>query len=115
MILPHINHKMPIYKDCTLGELLTIGTLVFLSLSMTLSLLTKCLLGFAWIGFSIAILALVHVTRFLCGKLQKIKYGKPYGYYQQLFMKKTQNTFLKTIIKMPFVTRRSKWSVRRKL
>lgn len=114
MILNHINHKMPIYKDCTLGELMFVGGCTLVTLSIGLSLITKILLGFAWIGFVITILSLVHVTRFLLGRLQKIKYGKPYGYYQQLLFKKLQKNFIfHSLLKLSYVQRQGKWSVRR--
>lgn len=114
MILHHIHHKMPIYKDCTLGEMLFVGGSTFITLSVGLSLLTKLLFGFAWIGFALAILLLVHSTRFLLGRLQKVKYGKPHGYYQQLILKKSQsNLIFKQVIKARYVQRLGKWSVRR--
>jgi conjugative transfer region protein (TIGR03750 family) len=105
---------MPIYKDCTLGEMLFVGGCALFLLGTILSLITKFLLGFAWIGLTLAILSLVHVTRFLLGRLQKVKYGKPYGYYQQLFLRHLQkNSFLNSFLKLPFVQRHGKWSVRR--
>lgn len=110
MILNHINYKMPIYKDCTFGELMFVGGCTFLILSTTLSLLTKLLFGIAGVGLAIAFLVLVHTTRFLLGRLQKVKYGKPYGFYRQLLLKKVANNFN---LKLPFVIREGKWSVRR--
>jgi conjugative transfer region protein (TIGR03750 family) len=106
MVLNHINHKMPIYKDCTLGEMMVVGIFAFLIMSLVLSFLTFLFFGFAWIGFAISILSLVHVTRFLLGRLQKIKYGKPYGYYKQLILKK------QSFIPLPYVQREGKWSVK---
>lgn len=114
MLLNQINHKMPIYKDCTLGEMMTVGTAVFITNSLLLSLITKLLFGFAWIGFAFTILSLVAITKLLLGRLQKIKYGKPYGFYQQLFFKKIQQIhFMQRLFKLPFVERQGKWSVRR--
>ncbi len=114
MILNHINHKMAIYKDCTLGEMLSVGAMVFISNSIVCSMMSKLFFGFAWIGFAIAILSLVPLTKLLLGRLQKIKYGKPYGYYQQLFFKKLQQlTLFQHLFTLPFVERQGKWSVRR--
>jgi conjugative transfer region protein (TIGR03750 family) len=105
---------MPIYKDCTLGELLIVTAIVFLVLNITLGLVTKIFTGFAWIGFAIAFLLTLHTTRFALGRLQKLKYGKPYGYYQQLFLIYChQHALLKTVIPLPFLCREGKWSVRR--
>lgn len=114
MILNQINYKMPIYKDCTLGEILFVGLVTFLTLSTGLSLLTKILFGYGIIGFSISVLSMVHITRFLLGRLQKLKYGKPYGYYHQLLFKKLQTHYLfQSILKLPYIQRQGKWSVRR--
>jgi conjugative transfer region protein (TIGR03750 family) len=107
MILNHVNYKMPIYKDCTLGEMMFVGIFAFLLMSLILSFLTFLFFDFAWIGFALSILSLVHVTRFLLGCLQKIKYGKPYGYYRQLILKN------QPFFKLPYVQREGKWSVRR--
>jgi conjugative transfer region protein (TIGR03750 family) len=107
MILNHVNHKMPIYKDCTLGEMLVVGGINFTVMSTIFSLLTSIFIGFAWIGFALSILLLVHATRFCLGRLQKIKYGKPYGYYRQWFLKKFNLH--------PCVIHQIKWSVRREL
>jgi len=105
---------MPIYKDCTLGEMLFVGGGTLVTSGLTLSLLTKLLFGFAWIGIALAIISLIHVTRFLLGRLQKVKYGKPYGYYQQLILKKLQNNILlQNSFKVQYVQRQGKWSIRR--
>ncbi len=113
MILNHINQKMPIYKDCTLAELLVVGTVLLFGTCVPLFLLTHFMLGFGWIGLALSILLLVPLTRFSLGRLQKIKFGKPYGYYQQLFLKKLHYSFLGTFLKVPFLQQQGKWSVRR--
>lgn len=105
---------MPIYKDCTLGEMMVVGAAVFLTMSVVLSLITKVIFGIAWIGFGITLLSLVHITRFLLGRLQKIKYGKPYGYYKQLIIKKSfKSKLISALFDMDYIQRIGKWSVRR--
>lgn len=114
MILNHINYKMPIYKDCTLGELMIVGTVVFIGTSLTFSLITRLLFNFAWIGFAVAILLLVPLTKLVLSQLQKIKFDKPYGYYQQLLFKKIQNySLFNHLFRIAFIQRKGKWSVRR--
>lgn len=114
MILNHVNYKMAIYRDCTLGEILFVGSCTLITLSVGLSVITKLIFSFAWIGLTISILALVHITRFFLGRLQKIKYGKPHGYYQQLLLKKLQkNLILQSFLRLSYVQRKGKWSVRR--
>lgn len=110
MILNEINYKMPIYKDCTLGEMLFVGTIVF-SLEITsLSLLTKIIFGYSSIGATLTFISFIHLTKYFLGKLQKLKYGKPYGFYKQLLLKKLSE---KNLIRSPYVTRLGKWSIRR--
>lgn len=110
MILNHINHKMPIYKDCTLFELLVASVAWLVIAGSLLSLLTWLFFGYALIGLTLSIFSLVHAVRFLLGRLQKIKYGKPYGYYQQLFLKKLHEI---GVVASPRIVRLGKWSVRR--
>jgi conjugative transfer region protein (TIGR03750 family) len=116
MVLNHINHKMPIYKDCTLFELLTVSGAYLLIGGLTFSSLTWLLFDYASIGWAIILLSFVHVTRFLLGRLQRVKYGKPYGYYQQLFLKKlNQFPLMRIFWKSPLVTKEICWSIRREI
>jgi conjugative transfer region protein (TIGR03750 family) len=106
---------MPIYKDCTLGEMLLVGLIAFTILFTSLTLIAWLLIGYWYIGLLLSVFSLVHVTRFLLGKLQKMKSGKPYGYYQQLILKKlSEHPLLKKLIPLPYIQRMGKWSVRRK-
>ncbi len=114
MLLNLINHKMPIYKDCTLIELLIVSGSYLVLGGIILSLLSRLLTGYASIGFAVVLITLVHVTRFLLGKLQRLKYGKPYGYYQQLFLKQLiQAPWLSSLWKTRLITRTGRWSIRR--
>jgi len=114
MILNHINHKMPIYKDCTLGEMLFVGLFAFIVLFTSLTLISWLIIGYWYIGLLLSVFSLVHVTRFLLSKLQKMKAGKPYGYYQQLILKKLSgHKLFKNLIPLPYIQRIGKWSVRR--
>jgi len=114
MLLNNINHKMPIYKDCTLGELLAVGLMAFIVLFTSLTLIAWLIIGYWYIGLLLSVFSLVHVTRFLLSKLQKMKSGKPYGYYQQYILKKlSQHSLFKHLIQLPYIQRIGKWSVRR--
>lgn len=111
-MLNHINHKMTIYKDCTLGEVMTVAISIFCVLTLLFSLLTKLLLGYCWPGYLLASALFFFITKVVLSKLQKLKYGKPYGYYQHLFIKKLCNIGL---IHSKYETRVGRWSVRRLL
>ena len=87
MILTHINHKMPIYKDCTLFELLAVSCAVLGVGGIIFFFIDLVLFGYASIGGAMMLLSFVHISRFFLGRLQKLKYGKPYGYYHSLFLK----------------------------
>ncbi len=109
-MLNNINHKMPIYKDCTLGEVVAIAAASLIGLTLIFSLLTKICFGYVWPGYLIASALFFFVTKLLLSKLQKLKYGKPYGYYQHLLIKKLSTSGL---IQSNFITRLGRWSVRR--
>jgi conjugative transfer region protein (TIGR03750 family) len=109
-MLNHINHKMPIYKDCTLIEVMATAIGTFLILLSILSILTKLLIGYFWPGYVLSSLLFFFITQMILTKLQKLKYGKPYAYYQHLITKKLANLGL---IKSPYLQRIGKWSIRR--
>lgn len=110
MILQEINHKMPIYKDCTLGEILLVGGLVFITEIVLFSGIFKLLIGFASVGVALTFMTFFHVTKLILGKLQKIKYGKPYAFYKHLLVKKLS---MVGIGMGKYVTRTGRWSTRR--
>lgn len=116
MILTHINHKMPIYKDCTLFELLVVSCTVLGAGGICFSLLTWILFGYASIGGAIILFSFVYLSRFFLGRLQKLKYGKPYGYYHHLFLKHLAHwEIVKLFWQSPWITRQGHWSVNRRV
>jgi conjugative transfer region protein (TIGR03750 family) len=110
MIFHEINYKMPIYKGCTLGEMLAVGACVFITESIALSVLTWMLFNLASIGFAITMLSFFHISKYLLGRLEKVKYGKPQGYYKHAVIKKLSAL---GILKSRYLTRQGRWSVRR--
>jgi conjugative transfer region protein (TIGR03750 family) len=111
-MLNHINHKMPIYKDCTLGEVIVISSTSLFVLTFFFSILTKVVFGYFWPGYLLASALFFFVSKIMLSKLQKLKYGKPYGYYQHLLIKKLEQNGL---LYSRYVTRIGRWSVRRPL
>jgi conjugative transfer region protein (TIGR03750 family) len=109
-MLNHINHKMPIYKDCTIGEVMAVAIASLVILTLGFALLTKILFGYIWPGYLLASALFFFITKLMLSKLQKLKYGKPYGYYQHLLIKKLSETGL---IHNKYLTRLGRWSVRR--
>lgn len=109
-MLNHINHKMPVYKECTLIEVMVTAISSFLILVFGLSIVSKVLLGYFWPGYLLASVFFIFVTKYLLSKLQKLKYGKPHGYYQHFILNKLAKYGL---IRSKYLTRIGKWSVRR--
>jgi conjugative transfer region protein (TIGR03750 family) len=101
---------MPIYRDCSLVELMVValGTLVFLTLIF--SCLSKLLCGYVWPGYILASALFFFVTKLLLSRLQKIKVGKPPGFYQHLIIKKCIE---RGFIRGKYITRVGRWAVRR--
>jgi conjugative transfer region protein (TIGR03750 family) len=115
MILTHINHKMPIYKDCTLAECLIVSSAILIIGETTLGMLTRLLFGYGSIGSAIVLLSFVHLSRFFLARLQRLKYGKPYGYYSQLFLKRlSQWSPVQIFWQSPYIVRQGRWSVSRR-
>jgi conjugative transfer region protein (TIGR03750 family) len=113
MILPEINQKMPIYRDCTLVEVMVVSFICIISLMLLLVPTTIILFGYGWIGAVLALVLWVPVSKFFLARLQKLKFGKPYGYYQHILLKSLSNSPLASWLPISFVQRLGKWSVRR--
>ena len=110
MILPDINYKMPIYRDCTLTEVMMVSFIAIVSLMLIL--VTTIAIVF---GYILALVLWVPTSKFFLARLQKLKFGKPYGYYQQVFIKALSGSCLERWIPIPYVLRCGKWSVRREI
>lgn len=113
MILPEINNKMPIYRDCTLLEVMVVSFACIVTLMILLVPTTILLFGYGWIGAVLALVLWVPVSKGFLAKLQKLKFGKPYGYYQHVLLKVLSHSLIAAYIPIPFVQRLGKWSVRR--
>lgn len=113
MIFHHLHHKMAIYKDCTLSEILIVAIINLVILTLIFSVLMQILFHLMWLGYLLAAIAIVPVTRVTLSRLQKIKFAKPYGYYQHRLLKQLQQTPLNHWLLLPFVIRVGKWGVRR--
>lgn len=113
MILPEINQKMPIYRDCTLVEVMVVSFVCVVALMLILVPTTIILFGYGWIGAVLALVLWVPTSKYFLGKLQKLKFGKPYGYYQHVLLKALSNSIFASWLPIPFIQRLGKWSVRR--
>jgi conjugative transfer region protein (TIGR03750 family) len=109
-MLNHINHKMAIYKDCTLAEIMLISAVTLCVLTCVLSCVAKLLLGYFWPGYLLATSLFFFFIKLLLSKLQKLKYGKPYGFYQHRIVRRLSE---KGFIRSQFNIRVGRWTVRR--
>jgi conjugative transfer region protein (TIGR03750 family) len=109
-MLNNINHKMAIYKNCTLVELMITAIATLCVLTLIFSIITKLMFGILWPGYLIASVLFFFVTKILLSKLEKLKYGKPYGFYQHSIIKNLSGI---GIIHSRYVIRVGRWSVRR--
>ncbi len=113
MILPDIHHKMPIYRDCTLLEVMVVSFTCIVILMLLWVPTTILLFGYGWIGVVLGIVLWVPTSKFFLARLQKLKFGKPYGYYQHVLLKKLSTSAFSSWLPIPFIQRLGKWSVRR--
>lgn len=111
MILNHINYRMPIYKDCTLVELLITGASIFTLEIVLFSTLTKLIFHFAVIGVAITFVSFFHLTKLALHFLQKLKHDKPHGYYLHVWFSYAMRLGW---IKSHFLTRIGKFSIHQK-
>ena len=110
MLVEHLNHRMPIYQECSLYEIMTMG-LVILGLSLLLfPLATECLVGNAATGLVTAFLGTLVMTRLAISQLSSLKAGKPQGYYSQWIRLWLDQHYLYTA---PYVRRIGYWTTGR--
>jgi conjugative transfer region protein (TIGR03750 family) len=111
-MLNNINYKMAIYKDCTLVEVLSVAVTNLALLIIILSSISKLLIGYLWPGYILASALFFIVNKFALSKLQKMKVGKPHGFYRHLIIRKLVDLGM---IQSQYVTRIGTWSTRRKI
>jgi len=109
-LLDAIQAPLPIYRHCTLQEILFLGCCV-LGISLLLfPIMTLLLFASAWLGFAIALPLSFVLTRFAIGKLGRLKQGKPRGFCQQRARKRLAALGL---YRSPCVERVGRWSIGR--
>ena len=105
-----LNHKVSLYRDCTLQEILVL-TLISLGISnITLGSLSFVMWKSILIGIALSFpMSFLLSILFICS-LQKLKIGKPYGYYQQLVRLRLCDS---RIFASPYVRRSGVWRIGR--
>ena len=109
VLADRLNAEPAIFKGCSSSEL---GTIVGLAIAvwLPLSLLLAWLLGAITMGFGIAGVGVVATVVALATLFQRIKRGRPEGYYQQWLRIRLQALGLS---RAPWVLRSGAWDVGR--
>ncbi|MEZ5483189.1 MAG: TIGR03750 family conjugal transfer protein [Porticoccaceae bacterium] len=109
ILADRLNAEPAIFKGCSSSEL---GMIVGLAivLWLPLSLLLAWLLGAVTMGFGIAGVGVVATVVVMATLFQRIKRGRPEGYYQQWLRIRLQTMGL---IRAPWVLRSGSWDIGR--
>ena len=109
ILADRLNAEPAIFKGCSSSEL---GMIVGLAIViwLPLSLLLAWLLGAVTMGFGIAGVGVVATVVTLATLFQRIKRGRPEGYYQQWLRIRLQTMGL---YRTPWVLRSGSWDIGR--
>lgn len=109
ILADRLNEQPTIFRGCSSQELVTIvwvAAVIWIPACVVIS----TALGYAMVGFSIGAIG-VGATVFVVATIfQKLKRGKPYGYYQQLLACFLED---KHIWRSKFVRRSGPWALGR--
>jgi conjugative transfer region protein (TIGR03750 family) len=109
LLAERLNDEPPIFRGCSSSELGLITGLAIL-IWLPISVLVAWVLGAATMGLGLAGIAIV-VTVIVTGSVfQRIKRGRPDGYYQQKLMIALARLRLRP---SPFIRQDGNWSIGR--
>jgi conjugative transfer region protein (TIGR03750 family) len=107
-----LNFDPIIFAGCTLKEMQVIGCINLFICILGLGVAMKCLINLFLVGVGLAFPCAVGLTWMVAHSLQRIKQGKPNGYWKQKALWFLQNHGLLPEI---YVCRSGYWSVGRNL
>jgi conjugative transfer region protein (TIGR03750 family) len=109
ILADRLNAEPAIFKGCSSSELgMIVGVAIVVWLP--LSLLLAWLLGAVTMGFGIAGVGVVATVVVMATLFQRIKRGRPEGYYQQWLRIRLQTMGL---VRAPWVLRSGSWDIGR--
>ena len=109
ILADRLNAEPAIFKGCSSSELgMIVGVAIVIWLP--LSLLLAWLLGAITMGFGIAGVGVVATVVFMATLFQRIKRGRPEGYYQHWLRIRLQTMGL---YRVPWVLRSGSWDIGR--
>ncbi|WP_242464610.1 TIGR03750 family conjugal transfer protein [Halorhodospira abdelmalekii] len=110
MMAERLNEEPPVFRGCSSSELvaiLTAGTLFWLPVGIAIGwMFGRAMMGIG--GAAIMVLATVFVAATI---FQKVKKGRPTGYYQQRFRLALHRAGL---MRAPVILRSGSWDVGRR-
>ena len=109
ILAERLNVEPAIFKGCSsseLGIIVTLATLIWLPLSVLLA----WALGAASMGLGLAGIAIVATVVITASVFQRLKRGRPHGYYQQQFIIGLATMGLRP---SPFIRRDGSWTIGR--
>lgn len=109
ILADRLNVEPAIFRGCSSSELGIIVTLAAV-IWLPLSLLLAWLLGALSMGFGIAGVAIVATVVVTASVFQRLKRGRPDGYYQQQFIIGLSKLGLR---RSPFIGRNGSWAIGR--
>ncbi len=109
ILADRLNVEPAIFKGCSSSELGVIVTLAVI-IWLPLSVLLAWLLGAPSMGLGMAGIAIVLTVVITASVFQRIKRGRPDGFYQQRFIIGLSKTGLR---RSPFVQRNGSWAIGR--
>ncbi|MCH8058913.1 MAG: TIGR03750 family conjugal transfer protein [Proteobacteria bacterium] len=109
ILADRLNVEPAIFKGCSSSELGVIVTLAII-VWLPLSVLLAWLLGAPSMGLGIAGIAIVLTVVVTASVFQRIKRGRPDGYYQQRFIMWLAQLGLR---RSPFICRDGSWAIGR--
>lgn len=111
-LLPtRLNAEPPIFRGCSLSELMSLLTLSGIIL-MPLSIIVCSLFGFVMMGVGIGLLLVMVSMVLMATGLQKLKRGKPVGYYQLRLRLWLDDI---AIYRAPFIREGQVWDIGRRV
>ncbi len=109
LLAERLNDEAPIFRGCSSSELALITGLAVI-IWLPVSVLTAWILGAAAMGLGLAGIAIVATVVVTGSVFQRIKRGRPDGYYQQKLLLAVACLHLRA---SPFVCRDGDWSIGR--
>ena len=109
ILADRLNVEPAIFKGCSSSELgLIVSVAAFIWLPV--SLLLAGLMGAVTMGFGLAGIGIVATVLITAGVFQRLKRGRPDGYYQQRFLITLSEYGLR---RAPFIRRSGAWDIGR--